>query len=326
MNDQNYKLQFFDAIRYVKAQVQNLNEKLNASDLEIRGYFVDAVKNEELTELCQLRKHVYVISEQSGFAVPKNCTVYTLGKSFYGFYYVDNLNLDRNIVRDFNCFLHRSDVARQNWFYILYERGWLDRGYVSFNMELREGMYYPANTSKEVFDHYHKSLLNSYDYLYSSVGKIVPYKNFVETHNQFERVLQTKFSIVVEPFYHRPDSVCFSEKTLRVLHLPRPWVLFGATGSVARLRNMGFDVFDDFVDHSYDAFDTEQSYVQRQDAMVPEIEKLLQLQATPAIIDIWKQKAQHNRNILKTWSHTWQSEFLALLDKVYCDATQLDAK
>ena len=70
MNDQNYKLQFFDAIRYVKAQVQNLNEKLNASDLEIRGYFVDAVKNEELTELCQLRKHVYVISEQSGFAVP----------------------------------------------------------------------------------------------------------------------------------------------------------------------------------------------------------------------------------------------------------------
>ena len=328
MNDQNYELQFFNATNYFRAKIQNLNEKIKLidSDLEIRGYFVDAVIQEELAELCQLRKHVYVISEQSGFAVPKNCTAYTLGKSFYGIYYVNNLNLDSNIVRDFNCFLHRSDVARQNWFYILYERGWLDRGYVSFNMELREGMYYPANTSKEVFDHYHKSLLNSYDYLYSSVGKIVPYKNFVETHNQFERVLQTKFSIVVEPFYHRPDSVCFSEKTLRVLQLPRPWVLFGATGSVDRLRNMGFDVFDDFVDHSYDAFDTEQSYVQRQDAMIPEIEKLLQLQATSAIVDIWKQKAQHNRNILKTWSQSWQSEFLALLDKVYCDAIHTNGK
>lgn len=328
MNDLNYELQFFGTTNYFRAQIQNLNKKIKLidSDLEIRGYFVDAVPVENIQELCESYKHVYVISEQSGFAVPKNCTVYTLGKSFYGIYYVDNLNLDSNIVRDFNCFLHRSDVARQNWFYILYEQGWLDRGWVSFNMYLRPNLYYPVNTPKGVFDHYHQKFLSSYDYLYQSIDKIVPYKNFVDTHNQFERVLETKFSIVVEPYYDRPDSVCFSEKTLRVLQLPRPWVLFGATGSVARLRNMGFDVFDDFVDHSYDAFDTAQSYVQRQNAMIPEIKKLLQLEATPAIIDIWKQKAQHNRDILKTWSQSWQSDFLTLLDKVCCDVTQTNAK
>lgn len=329
MNDQNYASQFFGATDYCRTQIRTLNEKIKLidPDLEILGYFVDAViRKEDLEELCQLHKHVYVISEQSGFAVPKNCTAYTLDKSFYGIYYVDNLNQDCKIVQDYNCFLNRADVARQNWFYILYERGWLNRGCVSFNMHVPEGMDYPANTSKDVFDYYHQRFLNSYDYLYQSISKIIPYKNFVDTHNQFERVLETKFSIVIEPYYDRTDSVCFSEKTLRVLQLPRPWVLFGATGSVDRLRNMGFDVFDDFVDHSYDVFDTEQSYVQRQDAMIPEIEKLLQLEVTPAIVDIWKQKAQHNRDILKTWSLSWQLDFLAVLDKVYCDATQADAK
>jgi len=329
MNDQDYDSHWIGSENYCKRQIRNLNEKIKVidPDLEIRGYFVDAIdRKEDLRELCKLHKHVYVISEQSGFAVPKNCTAYTLDKSFYGTYYVDNLNQDCKIVQGYNCFLNRADVARQNWFYILYERGWLDRGCVSFNLHIRKGMDYPANTSKDVFDYYHQRFLNSYDYLYQSIDKIVPYKNFMDTHNQFERVLETKFSIVTEPYYDRTDSVCFSEKTLRVLQLPRPWVLFGATGSVDRLRNMGFDVFDDFVDHSYDAFDTTQSYVQRQDAMIPEIKKLLQLQVTPAIIDIWKQKAQHNRDILKTWSQSWQLDFSALLDKVYCDATQLHAK
>ena len=328
MEDQVWTAQWRDAENYCKQQIRDLDCKLKLThpNISIQGCIVDAVPTESIQKLCKQYSHVYVISEQSGFSVPKNCTAYTIPKSFYGTYYVDNLNQDCKIVRDYNCFMHRSDIARQNWFYIFYERDWLDLGHVSFNINLRSGLWYPAETPKEVFDNYHKSLLNSYDYLYSSVEKIVPYKNFVDTHNQFERVLETKFSIVVEPFYHRPDSVCFSEKTLRVLQLPRPWVLFGATGSVDRLRNMGFDVFDDFVDHSYDAFDTEQSYVQRQDAMIPEIEKLLQLQATSAIVDIWKQKAQHNRNILKTWSQSWQSEFLALLDKVYCDAIHTNGK
>lgn len=328
MDDHAWNTQWRSAEHYCIKQIKDLDRKLKLthSDLSIQGYLVDAVPTDHIQKLCERYRHVYVISEQSGFAVPENCTVYTISNSFYGTYYVDNLNQDCEIVRDYNCFLHRADIARQNWFYILYDRGWLDLGHVSFNIDLRKGMWYPAETSKEVFDYYHKSLLNSYDYLYSSVEKIVPYKNFIDTHNQFERVLETKFSIVVEPYYERPDSVCFSEKTMRVLQLPRPWVLFGATGSVDRLRNMGFDVFDDFVDHSYDIFDTEQSYVQRQDTMIPEIKKLLQLEATPAIIDVWKQKAKHNRDILKAWSQNWQSDFLVLLDKVYCDVIQSDAK
>jgi hypothetical protein len=328
MDDHAWTTQWSSAEHYCNNQIKDFDRKLKLthSDLSIQGYLVDAVPTDRIQKLCERYRHVYVISEQSGFTVPENCTAYTVPESFYGTYYADNLNQDCEIVRHYNCFLNRIDIARQNWFYIFYDRGWLDLGHVSFNIDLRSGLWYPAETSKEVFDHYHKSLLNSYDYLYSSVEKIVPYKNFVDTHNQFERVLETKFSIVVEPFYERPDSVCFSEKTMRVLQLPRPWVLFGATGSVDRLRNMGFDVFDDFVDHSYDIFDTEQSYVKRQNAMISEIEKLLQLQATPAIIDIWKQKAQHNRNILKTWSQSWQSDFLALLDKVYCDAIHTNGK
>ena len=157
-----------------KKQIKDFDRKLKLthSDLSIQGYLVDAVPVENIQELCKSYKHVYVISEQSGFAVPKNCTAYTLDKSFYGTYYVDNLNQDCKIVQGYNCFLNRADVARQNWFYILYERGWLDLGHVSFNIDLRPGLWYPAETSKEVFDYYHKTSLNSYDYLYSSIEAI----------------------------------------------------------------------------------------------------------------------------------------------------------
>jgi len=325
MDDNTWYSQWRGAENDCVARIKSINTKLQLANLNqyIQPFLVDAVPVERIKELCKTHTHVYIVSEQSGFAVPKNCTVYTLPESFYGTYYVDSLNLDGKIVRDFNCFMNRMDVARQNWFYILYQRGWLDQGWVSFNIDLlNESTDYPSNNSLEVFDHFHQTMLNSYDHLYPSVKTIVPYKNFVDTYNQFERTLETKFSIVMEPYFERPDSICFSEKTMRVLQLPRPWVLFGSTGSVSKLRDMGFDVFDDFVDHSYDAFDTQHSYAQRQNAMLIEIEKLLQLQPTPAIIDIWKQKAQHNRNILKTWSQSWPTDFSNLLDKISSDITQ----
>ena len=326
MDDQPWESKWFGDENYCMGRIKDLDRKLKLThpDRNIWGYLVDSVPTGVIQELCKSYKHVYVISEQSGFAVPENCTAYTVPKSFYGTYYVDNLNLDGDIVRDYNCFLNRIDVARQNWFYILYDRGWLDRGLVSFNFRFGKG--YSKETPREVFEHYHQTMLSSYDYLYPAVEKIVPYKNFVDTNNQFERVLETKFSIVVEPYYDRPDSVCFSEKTFRVLQLPRPWVLFGATGSVERLRSMGFDVFDDYVDHSYDSVDTSKQYSSKQDAMLPEIQRLMNIEVTPSMIDHWKQKAQHNREILHKWSQHWHSDFLNLLDQVYYDATQADTK
>jgi hypothetical protein len=326
MNDNDWNKQWRSKETYCLNEIRNLNSKLTNQDLTIRGYIVDPVQTQEVEDLCESYKNVYVISEQSGATLPTNCTAYTIPKSFYGTYYADDLILDREIIKDYNCFMNRIDIARQNWFYILYESGWLDRGYVSLNIHLRQGVWYPAETPNDVFKHYHQTFLSSYDYLYPSVEKIVPYKNFIDTNNQFEKVLDTKFSIVIETHYERSDSICFSEKTLRVLQLPRPWVLFGASGSIQKLRDMGFDVFDDFVDHSYDSVDTSQSYVQRQNLMIPEIEKLLQLQTTPAIIDVWKQKAQHNRDILKSWSQTWQTDFLTVLNDVYCCAMQTDGK
>jgi hypothetical protein len=325
MDDKTWGTQWRGAENNCTAGIKAINTtlKLANSNQHVQPFLVDAVPVDAIKELCKQYTHVYIVSDQSGFAVPKNCTVYTLPESFYGTYYVDNLNLHDTIACDFNCFMNRMDAARQNWFYILYDRGWLNQGWVSFNIDLlNDSTDYPSNNQLEVFDYFHQTMLNSYDHLYSSVRSIVPYKNFVDTGNQFERTLETKFSIVMEPYFERPDSICFSEKTMRVLQLPRPWVLFGSTGSVSKLRGMGFDVFDDFVDHSYDAFDTQHSYVQRQNAMLIEIEKLLQLQPTPAIIDIWKQKAQYNRNILKTWSQSWPTDFSNLLDKISSDITQ----
>jgi hypothetical protein len=44
----------------------------------------------------------------------------------------------------------------------------------------------------------------------------------------------------------------FSEKIFRALQTPRPWVLCTSPGAVKLLKDHGFDVLDDCVDHSYD--------------------------------------------------------------------------
>ena len=43
-----------------------------------------------------------------------------------------------------------------------------------------------------------------------------------------------------------------SEKIFRCLVTPVPWVVYAGRYTIAKLRELGFDVLDDIVDHSYD--------------------------------------------------------------------------
>jgi hypothetical protein len=59
------------------------------------------------------------------------------------------------------------------------------------------------------------------------------------------------FSIVTESLFHE-DIIFPTEKSWKAFdkyHVP---IVVSAPGVVQHLRNLGFDMFDDFVDHSYD--------------------------------------------------------------------------
>jgi len=80
---------------------------------------------------------------------------------------------------------------------------------------------------------------------------LVPYNKVDQLGSLEQVIMQTNVSFILETFMNE-DHVTFSEKLFRALQLPRPWLLFCSPKSVSLLRKHGFDVLDDYVDHSYD--------------------------------------------------------------------------
>lgn len=315
ITETDWQVQFHNFYYIILDWAKSANQKLS-NDAVISVYLVDAADLDHLRDISLRYKRVYVISEHTINNQCPNVSIYSLPNDFYGAYYIPKIATDGVIKKDFNCFLNRTDPIRQSWFYLLYSRGLLDRGFVSFNMHQRLDLWYPSGDPLETFDYYHKELLSSFDSIKEDVKQMVPYKNFIDEDNLCEIILSTKFSIIVETYFERTDCQLFTEKTYRAIQLPRPWLLFAATGCVQKLRDMGFDVFDDYVDHSYDLHDTSKTCVNRQEDILSETQRLINLDITTKILDDWQQKALHNRNIMKTWADSWHSKCRIPFDQI----------
>ena len=63
---------------------------------------------------------------------------------------------------------------------------------------------------------------------------------------------RSALNIVTEQEMAQPDQQRFTEKTLKAIIAGLPFVVFGNQGTIALLREAGFDVLGDFIDHSYD--------------------------------------------------------------------------
>lgn len=284
---------------------------------------IDAVNYETINDLQQSYDKIFLITEQDATNLPQNVVLHQLPLEYYGCYYTKQIPDDQCIIKkDFNCFLHRIDPIRQTWFYLLFDRGFLDRGYVSFNMA-NDRLPHLVHLSKfEVFDQFHRDFLSGFDHIKQEIKSIVPFKNFVDTDDMFSVVLESKISIIVETYFERTDVKTFTEKTFRALQLPRPWLLFAATGCVSRLRSMGFDVYDDIVDHSYDKFDTVVSCVERQEAILNQLPSLLDLKFTPGLIKRLTQGSDHNRRLLKDWNSKWKNLCLDSVHNTFLKARE----
>lgn len=249
---------------------------------------------------------------------------YTVNKKFveipesiYGIYYMPDSpsGWHRTIDKEFNCFINRVDPVRQGWFYLLYDRGLLPHSYSSFSCAARPTLTHLSDL--EYFDKIHHDTLSAFQKIYHDIKKIVPYKNFSETGNLCDTIMLTKFSIVIETYFERTDLISFSEKTFRVLQTPRPWILFHATNSINLLRNMGFYVYDDFIDHSYDMLDTTHSFVQRQEGMFSQIKNLMSLDVTPSMLDHWEKMTLKNCQILQKFNQNWKNDVEKSVQEAY---------
>jgi hypothetical protein len=315
---------------------KNAKRANELSDVCVKSFFIDPAPftqflhhkseprssedkpSECIDDLAEKFSKVYLITEQDSLSVSKNVSVCVVPDDFYGVYYYDKeLSAHSEIFRQYNCFINRIDVLRQKFFYQLYANDLLELGYVSFRMKRSPDVYYPGVTDKDAFDYFHAQYWSAFDWIKPELDKIVPYVNFDTDQDLFDLTLQSKFSIVIEAHPERTDAKVMSEKIFRAIQTPRPWLLFASTGCVNKLRRLGFDVFDDLVDHSYDELDTAVNANSNIDIIVQEAKRLMHLKTTPAVIQRFEDGYKHNRTILKSWHQNWQAKCETFIDEVF---------
>lgn len=236
--------------------------------------------------------------------------------SFYGIYAGRPQVKDQPIERDFNCFINRMDTNRQSWFYLLLRQELLTRGYVSFNMNVSR---HPSQSDgfrataldifEQQFEKHHKGV---FDLEHVRARSLVPYRNFncdIET-----AILRSKVSLILETTFWTPHCTCVTEKIMRCLRLPRPWVVFGNVGTVGYLRSLGFDVLDDMIDHSYDI---EHDWIIRQQKVLDQLVKAFNTLDSYGARSRWQQAANHNLGILDAWRDAHMTDFDQSLDRAY---------
>jgi len=111
---------------------------------------------------------------------------------------------------------------------------------------------------------------------------------------------QTALHVITESSFTR---LFFTEKTWKPIYAKQLFLSINAPGSIKKLEHFGFDVFRDFIDHSYDE---EQGLVKRITMCVKEIERL-----KDNIMDIYQCTAQRRAaNLL----HLQSDEFRNLVE------------
>lgn len=283
-----------------------LSEKINHSlgnKSFVETYWIDGIDYNKLEKFKQ--NQTVLITNNIIESVDYQQNIHTVNESFYGFMYCPyDIDLPTLPDRDFNCCVNRFDIFRQSWFYHLVRRNWLDRGYISFNCDITHSMpdaSYAGLTAKEIFQKGFQEVNQIFSAEHEKIKDQIPFQNFFDNGDLTNIILSSKFSLVLETWFHDNRVITFSEKIMRCLQLPRPWVLFTTRYGVQQLRTWGFDVLDDLVDHSYD---TIADPIQRQLSILSVSEKLMNIDIEQSWLRC-QQASKHNQNILKNWADNW---------------------
>jgi hypothetical protein len=161
-------------------------------------------------------------------------------------------------------------------------------------------------------DQYEQAELYDYWQEHDQGLSLVPY-NSVESHGELEQcIVDSNVSLILET-YISDSHIVFSEKIFRALQLPRPWLLYCSPGSVICLKQYGFDVLSDYVDHSYDEVMEHNS---RHLIILNQLENFIGKVYTEQDYARFNQAATHNQQLLKHFAIKWPEKFHAVLEKI----------
>jgi hypothetical protein len=220
---------------------------------------------------------------------------------FWSIWQFDPVYKNRPASIGFNCFMNRVRGDRSMTFYELIRRNIVDKGLVSFNC-----------TRVEYMDQYEQAELYDYWREHDQGLELVPY-NTVEAHGSLEQcIIDSNVSLILET-YVSDSHIVFSEKIFRALQLPRPWLLYCSPGSVLCLKQYGFDILADYVDHSYDEI---MEHAGRHLIILNQLETFINKVYTEQDYARFDRAATHNQQLLKHFAVKWPKKFNTILEKI----------
>ena len=220
---------------------------------------------------------------------------------FWSIWQFDPVYQNRPAAHGFNCFMNRIRGDRSRTFYELIRRNILNKGLVSFNC-----------TQAEYMDQYEQAELYNYWQEHDRGLDLVPY-NTVESHGALEQcIIDSNVSLVLETYISH-SLIVFSEKIFRALQLPRPWLLYCSPGAVLCLKQYGFDVLADYVDHGYDEIFEHSA---RHQFILDQLETFIDKVYTEQDYARFDQAAKRNQQLLKYFASTWPDKFNTVLEKI----------
>lgn len=225
--------------------------------------------------------------------------------SFYGIYHYPYPTEPIQPVKDFNCLINRMDPVRQSWLYQLIRRDIFDRGFVSFAMHARSICDSNNEDSHVIFERQFENHCKIFQTEHDSIKHRVPYKNFHDNGDLTHVIMQSKFSVVLETYFVETHAITFTEKIFRCLQLPRPWLLFAHPHAVKILKNMGFDVCDDVIDH--DRYDNNDWWIDRQRHI---LDLACEMCDHPIDHARFARAAKHNQNLLESFWITCERDYV----------------
>jgi hypothetical protein len=291
---------FEHLLQFAQKKIKFYNQQLAAQKHRLLFKPVDAFNLDFMLSRGQLDNTVVITSNHMAGNTIHTRKYQEIGPDWYGIYHgAQVIKSSIPVEKKFNCFMNRMDSIRQSWLYLLIRRGVFDQGLISFRMDIGrhnviDTPFFSAELSaQDVFTQQFQHYMPNFAHEHEFIKNQVPYKNFDGSLRQ--AIMQTEFSLVLETYFDCNTNISLSEKIFRCLILPRPWLLFAVKNAVAHLRQIGFDVLDDLVNHDYDNIDFE---IDRQTALLDQVELLCQRTLTDSQIQRCEQAAAHNQLLL----------------------------
>jgi len=261
---------------------------------------------------------------------PTQYQVVQLPESYFGIYnYVPSIT-EWTPERRFSFSVNRLDNKRLRLFLELVTRTLypnshvfdLQRDYVNFNC----WHWQSSNDSSEIlqqnfideFEFVPDGLKDLYSPALEHMTELMPYCNYTKT---LEELHSHVWMNVIAETYSGDTVVALSEKLFRALVTPVPWIVYGGRYTVAYLRQMGFDVLDDLIAHTYD-YELEKDTGEFGDKMVDFIREghdaVEKFKTMPwdTLSQRCQQAAQHNQKLLAQMQTNWPTDFAKWLPAV----------